>query len=343
MRSILALLVLFVSAVVGAQTNYLPAIKWRTLGEGASSQIKKAENHFLYSSGDLQTWWKRHSGDAPQTVPYKVDFNKEFVVAIHVGERKTGGYKVYVETVARTTAASAVIAAVEIQPGKGSVTTDALTQPWVLVAIERLGVQDWQIKTKAVQSLPGRGGSGAGSGGCNCCDDCRRSCGGLKIYNPAPLGIYSSDNSIGIRPLGAVPFLEYSKGDDSDIERQSSFVMQSERQFEEYWAKHRSRDRLIDSGLDWKREQMLAMHLGVVPTTGYKLHIVGIDRTWYGTLNVMYAVEMPNFGDRIQRIATSPYAMVRMSRITEPINFVRRDDLLKNRCECKCGKCGCLH
>ncbi len=334
MRLLLALSILLAClAQSSAQTVGMPPIKWRTVAEGTTSQIKKAENHFLHTSGDIQTWWAKHSGQGAQTVPYKFDPNKEFCVAIYLGEKNTGGYRIYVETVARSTPATGIIATVELTPGKGSMSTQALTQPWVLIAIERPGIQEWQFrKVTSVDPI-----SGFGKGGSCCgCSKCKCNSNKENWYDPTPLGPYSIDNSYGIRPLGKVPFAPFDSGTDSDIGREDAFVIQSERQYADYLSKHRMDERRIpQSRVDWTREQLLAVHLGSMPTTGYELQIVGIERTWQHTLNVMYAVKPPETGSKTQRKWHSPFAIVRMSRISEKLVFVRRDDLLKS------GKCGC--
>jgi hypothetical protein len=336
MRFFIALSLVFAClSSLQAQSVGQPPIKWRTIAEGSTSQIKRAENHFMHTSGDIQTWWRKHSGTGAETVPYKFDPNKEFCVAIYLGERKTGGYRIYVETVARSTPATGIIATVELTPSRGSTTTQALTQPWVLIAIERPGIQEWQFRrVTAIDPMPSIGG------GSKCCGCSKCKCSKEIWYDPTPLGQYSIDNSYGIRPLGKVPFAPFDSGTDSDIGRESSFVIQSERQYEDYWSKHRSESRRIpQSRIDWSREQLLAVHLGTTPTTGFELQIVGIERTWQRTLNVLYAVKPPESGRRIDRSWHSPFAIVRMSRITEPLVFVRRDDLLSSgACNC-CSKC----
>lgn len=290
----------------------------------------------MHTSGDLQKWWRDHNGGDPAAVPFKIDFNKEFAVAIHAGQRNTGGYAVYVETVYRTTPAAAIIAVTEKTPGKGASVTEALTQPWVLVAIERPGVADWQFRLRSIEWNPG----GKVDGGCGCkCGKCKGG-GALLLWDPAPKGVFSIDNNFGVRALGKVPFAPFESGFDSGIRRTEAHVIQNERAFVDYWERHRPEDRLAPpSTMDWNKEQILAIHLGYMPTTGYSVEILGIDRAWYGRMTVIYGVRSPEPGDRVRRITTSPFASVRMSRITEPIDFVRRDDLLKPGCGC-CADCG---
>lgn len=335
MRQLLAIVSIIASAVCFGQ-NSLPPIKWRTVSEGLQSSITRAERRFLHTSGDLQKWWKDSGGGTSSAPPFKVDFNKEFAVAVHAGQRNTGGFSVYVESVYRTTPASAVIAITEKVPGKGASVTEALTQPWVLIAIERPGVTDWQFKTRAIEWNPG-GSTGLG---CGCrCGKCK-AVGDLTIWDPAPKGIFSVDNSFGVRTLGKVPFVPFESGFDSGIRRTEAHVIQDERAFEDYWARHRPEDRFAPpSTMDWRKEQILAIHLGNMPTTGFSVEILGIDRAWYGRMTVIYGVRSPEPETRVRRIITSPFASVRMSRITEPIDFVRRDDLLKFGCGC-CSDCG---
>lgn len=333
---ILATIFFAIAAAAAMGQNTLPAIQWRTVGEGAGSRISRAENRFLHTSGDLQRWWREHSGEPPEAIPYRIDFQKEFAIAIHIGQRPTGGYGAYVETVARTSPAAAVVAVVERQPPKGSVTTQALTQPWVLIAIQRPGVVDWQFRSRVLTepAIPSSGGP------CGCCARCK--CGAAQevFYNPTPIGSYSIDNPRGVRPLGKVPIAPYDEGPASGIRRAEAVVIQSEREFDSYWQRHRPYDEIApDSRVDWRREQLLALHMGVPPGDGYRIEIAEIERTWYGTLLVKYAIVAPErpVGRSFQ---SSPFTIVRMSRITEPIQLVRRDDLARGAAKCACcDKC----
>lgn len=333
MRQLLFALVVMVSAI-GLGQNSLPAIKWRTVAEGTQSNIVSAERRFLHTSGDLQKWWRDSSGGNPSSVPYKIDFNKEFAVAVHAGKRNTGGFSVYVETVYRTTPAAAVIAVTEKAPGKGATVAEVITQPWVLIAIERPGVTDWQFRFRTLEwNSPGKPGGGCKCGKCKLTE-------APSVWDPAPKGVFSVDNNFGVRTLGKVPFIPFESGFDSGIRRSEAHVIQNERAFDDYWARHRPEDRYAPpSTMDWRKEQILAIHIGTMPTTGYSVEILGIDRAWYGRMTVIYGVRSPEPGERVRRMPTSPFASVRMSRITEPIDFVRRDDLMKSNCGC-CSECG---
>jgi hypothetical protein len=66
-----------------------------------------------------------------------VDFSEESVVVVALGERRTGGYSVEVESVVATDD-GVVVRYVEGAPGPGCMTTQALTQPYRIIAIPRV-------------------------------------------------------------------------------------------------------------------------------------------------------------------------------------------------------------
>ena len=72
----------------------------------------------------------------PPAPPPTVDFDTEMVVGIFLGTRATGGYEARIESV--TAQGTGVrVSYLERKPGPGVVVTQALTYPFVVIAVER--------------------------------------------------------------------------------------------------------------------------------------------------------------------------------------------------------------
>jgi len=85
-------------------------------------------------------WVDLHADRRTVPDPPSVDFRAQMVVAVVLGERPTGGYRVSVEEVrARTDAAQLRVAYTESRPGEGCAVVQVRTAPYVLVAVDRTG------------------------------------------------------------------------------------------------------------------------------------------------------------------------------------------------------------
>lgn len=85
-----------------------------------------------------QEWrdkWLASEATGPPPEVEDVDFTKEVVVALFAGERPTGGWRIEDLEVKRQGTFSAVSYAV-VGPGKGCMTTQALTSPYLVLAVK---------------------------------------------------------------------------------------------------------------------------------------------------------------------------------------------------------------
>lgn len=98
------------------------------------------------SASDLAgTWRTAYGNQLPQPTPPAVNFEASSVVTFFLGQRPTGGYGVqYVS--ARASGDTAVVTVRTTAPGPGSITTQALTSPFLSVTVSgrftRAVVQD---------------------------------------------------------------------------------------------------------------------------------------------------------------------------------------------------------
>ncbi|MFZ5822918.1 MAG: protease complex subunit PrcB family protein [Bacillota bacterium] len=114
------------------------ALEFVTLARGHHSGIKEPTAVLITDQKGWEGHWRRHASIfVPPPPPPPVDFRTASVVALHLGERRTGGYSVIITAVKRADGALHVVAA-ERSPAPGSPVTMALTQPYHIIRVERV-------------------------------------------------------------------------------------------------------------------------------------------------------------------------------------------------------------
>lgn len=106
----------------------------RLLSEGANGP-KTAGEITAKSADDWRGKWVATGVEAPPPDVNDVDFSKEVVVALLAGERPTGGWKISNDVVVKRQGRFAAIEYTVVGPGKGCTTTQALTSPYVVLAV----------------------------------------------------------------------------------------------------------------------------------------------------------------------------------------------------------------
>ncbi len=102
----------------------------RELASGSYSQQAEPRFEFVTTQAEWAPLWDRTSrGPIPE-----VDFSRESVLAVFMGQRPTGGHAIRVEQVVREGQRLTVEVLLQA-PGPDCMTTQALTQPYHLVAV----------------------------------------------------------------------------------------------------------------------------------------------------------------------------------------------------------------
>lgn len=114
------------------------ALEFVTLARGSHSGITAPTAVLITDQKSWEAHWKRHASIfVPPPPPPPVDFGAASVVALHLGERRTGGYAVNVTAVKRADGALTVTAR-ESRPAPGAAVTMALTQPYHIIRLDRV-------------------------------------------------------------------------------------------------------------------------------------------------------------------------------------------------------------
>jgi hypothetical protein len=111
-------------------------VMFHTIGKGSRSGVRERLHAVARSQGEWQKLWQRHtSAETNPSPPPAIDFNKEFVGAIFLGEKPTGGFAVEIVKAERN-GGELVINYKEVNPAPGAIVTQALTQPFHIVRID---------------------------------------------------------------------------------------------------------------------------------------------------------------------------------------------------------------
>jgi len=108
-----------------------------TVVRGHRSGIRDSLQTVIRNQDEWKALWKRHSStDTNPSPALIIDFNREMVVGIFLGEKPTGGYEVEIVR-AEQRDSSLYFYYREKIPSPGAMVTQALTQPFHLVKVPK--------------------------------------------------------------------------------------------------------------------------------------------------------------------------------------------------------------
>lgn len=115
----------------------IEGLPMRSLAKGAMSGIRQAQRSVIRSPAAWRQFWDRHVLDrSPKPPPPAVDFEREMVLTVNMGMRRSGGYSVEIVEVSRKSGRIRVQVE-ETVPKPGSMVIMALTAPFHYVAVPR--------------------------------------------------------------------------------------------------------------------------------------------------------------------------------------------------------------
>jgi protease stability complex PrcB-like protein len=115
-------------------------VEIRRIGSWNSSGIKGSRRLVIRDSATWSQFWSElGAGVQPQ-----VDFSRDLVIAVALGERPTGGHAIEIQRVTRA-GGNLRIEVLETSPAPECMTTAALTQPVDVVMVPTTGVSGWSF------------------------------------------------------------------------------------------------------------------------------------------------------------------------------------------------------
>ena len=110
---------------------------FRVIDQGAYGAVQEPGEELVADARALEALWnKLYATQTPRPPLPAIDFGKETVAAIYMGQRSTGGNAISVKSVA-VAGATATVRVVEETPPRGGFVTMALTAPYVVIAIAK--------------------------------------------------------------------------------------------------------------------------------------------------------------------------------------------------------------
>lgn len=120
-----------------ADINPQPAtqVTFHTIAKGYRSSLHSMMEVVARNQSEWNLLWRNHSSvNAISLPPPVIDFDKEIVVGIFLGDKPTGGYDVAIIR-AEQSNGDLVISFREKSPSKGAMVTQSLTQPFHMVRV----------------------------------------------------------------------------------------------------------------------------------------------------------------------------------------------------------------
>ena len=136
MRCVASFVLLLASCTAGAAVAV--TVPFSTLAKGLASGVGQPTQIVVRSQNEWTALWSRHmrAPSAPPPPP-SVDFSRDMVVALFMGERPTGGYAIEVTRIERTDAGLAVHYRTT-RPDPSAMQMQVLTQPFHLITLLRV-------------------------------------------------------------------------------------------------------------------------------------------------------------------------------------------------------------
>jgi hypothetical protein len=113
------------------------AVPFRTLARGYQSGVATAAIEVAHNADEWRALWTRHTAvTLPRPPLPDVDWSKEMVVSVALGERPTAGFALEITQVALDKGVLHVVA-VEKKPAKDAIVPMVITQPYHMIATAR--------------------------------------------------------------------------------------------------------------------------------------------------------------------------------------------------------------
>jgi len=120
-----------------ATTSSVVEPRFTVLAEGDNATVNSADFAIAASDTALIALWNVAYGNQLAQPPLpEVDFRRESVIAIFIGQRPNGGYGIELEQVTIEDG-EVYISVRETEPAEDAITTQALTSPWVMLSVTR--------------------------------------------------------------------------------------------------------------------------------------------------------------------------------------------------------------
>ncbi len=109
-------------------------VSWSEIASGSSTRARSEGVTVARSRSEAERLKEELGIRSEQFTPSEIDFDTEAVVAVRLGERPTGGYRIAVDGASRVDG-EIVISASEVAPDPGDMVTQAITYPYTVLRV----------------------------------------------------------------------------------------------------------------------------------------------------------------------------------------------------------------
>jgi hypothetical protein len=109
----------------------------RVIAKGAFSAIQEPTSLVVTNETQWEELWRKHSRQTPAPPAPKIDFSKETILFVCLGRKNSGGYHISVKGINHKDRVT-VVEVETASPPKGSMSIQALTAPFEIVAAPKL-------------------------------------------------------------------------------------------------------------------------------------------------------------------------------------------------------------
>lgn len=129
------------AAAAQAASNLPNKVSFQTVAKGFRSGIRESLQTVARSQSEWEGLWRKHvSNQTNPPPPPSIDFTKEIVAAVFLGEKPTGGYEIQIVSADRSDG-SLTLSFNEKHPPPGGMTIQAFTQPFHIVRVAATGTE----------------------------------------------------------------------------------------------------------------------------------------------------------------------------------------------------------
>ena len=114
-------------------------VSFDTVSKGNRSAVREPLEAVARNQADWKALWQKHVPTEPNSAALPaIDFSREIVIAVFLGEKPTGGHDIEITRMERSDD-RLLVSFIERRPPPGSLVTQAFTQPFHIVKVAAQG------------------------------------------------------------------------------------------------------------------------------------------------------------------------------------------------------------
>jgi len=114
------------------------AQSFKTIEKGAFGGVDKPLQVVVTNQTQWAELWDKHSArKLPKPPPPEIDFKKESIIFVSMGQKNTGGYTIEISDIRRSGGKTEILVNTK-EPKEGGLTIQALTAPFHIVAVPKI-------------------------------------------------------------------------------------------------------------------------------------------------------------------------------------------------------------